>query len=67
MSRQGSQPLTLFKGRKSRFDTLFKAHTRYNYITVPLKLNLKTFIQACSTVLTDHMLFVLRVRVDTAI
>ena len=26
--RQGSQTLTLFKGRKSRFDTLFKAQNQ---------------------------------------
>lgn len=39
--RQGSQTLTLFQGRKSRFDTLFKAQTQEvapdMALSVPLK------------------------------
>ena len=79
--RQSSQTLTLFKGRKSRFDTLFKAQNqkngaRFKGVTSactairPFKiavLNLETCIQACSTVLIDLIFFVLRVGVDTAI
>ena len=81
--RQGSQNLTLFKGRKSRFDTLFKAQNQKNIARFkgvtstsartairPFKiavLNLKMCIQACSTVLIDPIFFVLRVGVDTAI
>ena len=54
MCRQGSQTLTLFKGRKSRFDTLSKAQNR-------------RVVQACITVLIDQIFLVLRVGVDTAI
>ena len=50
---QGSQTVTLFKGRKSRFDTLFNAH--------------KSYKGPVSTVLINRIFFVLRVGVDTEI
>ena len=52
--RQGSQTLTLFKGKKSRFDTPFKAQNR-------------RVVQACSIVLIDQIFIVLRFGVDTSI
>ena len=61
------------KGKKSRFHTLFKAQkglacTAIQAIKVPLKSLLKTcHVQVCSTVLIDHIFFVLHVGVDTTI
>ena len=56
---QGSQTLTLFKIRKLRFDTLLKAHTSYKGPFKMALLNLKTCIQACSTVLINRIFFIL--------
>ena len=50
---QGSQTLTLFKGRKSRFDTLFRAD--------------KSYKGPFSTVLINRTFLVFCVGVDTAI
>ena len=44
-----------FEGRKSRFNTLFKAHTSYKGPSKIALLNLKTCIQAWGTVLIDHI------------
>ena len=60
---RGSQTLTLFEGRKSRFDTLFKARTSNKGPFKIALLNLKTCIQACSSVLINCIFFVLRVGV----
>ena len=76
--RQGSQTLNQFKGRKSRIDTLLKArnqemdslfysNTSYKCPFKIALLNFITCIRPCSTVLTDHVFFVLRVEMDTAI
>ena len=71
MCRQGSQTLTVFKGRKSRIDTLLKAQNQemapYFAATQAINVKLYTGVRACSAVLTDRMFFVLRIEVDTAI
>ena len=72
--RQGSQTLTLFKGRKLKLDTFLKAQNQemapylsYKRLFKITMLNFITYIRACSTVLTDHIFFVLHFKVDTAI